>query len=275
MSALMSVVVRVYSSLVLGAALLACQPEQQPTTRAPANKPVPPDSVATPPAPRPTEAAPVLEAPVDSAYAYRIRPVDETRHNPALRTFVQRVLGYARQRQWQQLLAVADDSIVISYGGGIFGKEEFRAYLANPEWDAYGQIARNLAQGGARDTSDEGGPVYVFPYFHASRLLPALPEAEQDGDPYHLYFGLSKHLKLYQKPGTSGPVVVELAYPMLVWDEENDRKHPSKHWLSMRTIGGRYHGWVVDKEVDSQASMTLVIAERAGRYLITSVAPYD
>lgn len=205
-------------------------------------------------------------------------PVDVTRDNAELRAFVKRIIGYTRKRQLQQLLAVADDGIVISYGGGVYGKQEFKAYLNATESDGYAQIRRALELGGALDSPDpesgKTGSWYCFPYCQSTLLC----EKELQGidmDPYETYIGLTPQVSIYEKPDKHSRVVATLAYPVLFFDEDRAQVYAKKGWFALKTRDGKIQGSVEAEAVYNAADMKLLIVQKQGAFKIMSVASFD
>ena len=260
----------------------ACQPADERdaarTENLPADAPRPIEKAAIPVVAEDTIAAPVLigltTTPDTKGYAYQVRPGDDTKDNSALQSFVRQVIGYAKNRQRASLVAVADDSIVISYGGGLFGKKDFSDFLADPQSEAYVQIRRALELGGAKKEEKPGEWTYLFPYCQSEQRWAPMPEGE-DSDPFTTFIGLVPDLKIHQKPNAESPVYAQLAYPVLYEDDEADGTTPAKSWIRLKTIDGKIRGWVDTRTVYNNASMMVVIAKVAGQYRIMSVAPFD
>lgn len=263
--------------------LLACQPaadnesegaETLPATAAePKATPEAPDAadtVAASVAPLPAAVPPA--APVLRRYAYSAPPGDDTKGDTAVQSFVRRVIGYTKKRQRAALVAVADDSIVISYGGGVFGKKEFSNYLADPQNGGYAQIRMALELGGAKEEQKSGEWAYLFPYCKSAPGLSRMPE---ETDPYMTYTGLVPKLKIYQKPDTKSRLLAQLAYPILLLDERDGNAYAKPSWIRLKTVVGEISGWVDEATVYNDAAMTVVIEKKAGQYRITSVAPFD
>lgn len=214
-----------------------------------------------------------------AAAAYpSLPPTDITHNNSELRAFVKQVISYARGHQLQQLLAVADDSIVVSYGGGLYGKSAFADYLNNVPTDGYNLISKVLEMGGALDEpnpeTSKTNIRYCFPYCQSGllwkKVLPGV-----DVDPYETFIGLTPQVRLYEKPDKGSRVLATLAYPVLLFNEERAEAAVQKGWLTLQTMDGKVRGSVPEPDVYSAADMTLLIERKQGTYKITSVAVFD
>ncbi|PJJ59548.1 hypothetical protein [Hymenobacter chitinivorans] len=261
----------------------ACQPDSPPATT-----PAPPHSstlpAATPdstPATPPTAAQVPLDSTPAAAAAAAVSlepPADVTAADPALAAFVRQLMGYAQRRQREQLLAAADDNIVISYGGGVHGKKEFAAYLNDPDTNGYGGIRRALQLGGAPDDPDQElaphAPSYAFPYFQSTRYWKNI-QADEDVDPYSTYVGLTGRVEVHARPGAQSPVRAALRYPLLVAASDSTLPAQTDDWLLVQTADGKTRGFVAASTVYCAANMKLVIAKKRGAYKILSVAPFD
>ncbi|TGE29327.1 hypothetical protein [Hymenobacter metallicola] len=261
-----------YLGSLLTTALLvtptACTADGQASTTTSPQEPAASAAVVAPAAASTATAAPQPSLP----------PTNIIRDNPELQAFVERAINYARRHQLQELLALADDSIAISYGGGSYGKPAFADYLNDASTNGYIRISKALEMGGTLDEpTPEPGltyPRYCFPYCQSGLLWKkALPGVEVD--PYETWIGLTPQVRLYAKPDKRSRVLATLAYPILLFNQDRSDASVRKGWLTLQTLDGKVRGSVAESDVYRAADMTLLIEQKRGGYKITSVAPFD
>jgi hypothetical protein len=247
--------------------MVACKSDTQPATS--------PEMAATGPA----EINPA-SIPRDSAVAAATivsvePPADLTTAEPALAAFIQHIIGYAQKRQLAKLLAVADDTIAISYGGGEYGKQEFKAFLQNPQQNGYARLIRALKLGGAPDDeTPQGAPQYSFPYLQSTQYWKHI-QGDEDVDPYGTFVGLSARVRIHEEPTAHSPICAVLRYPLLNVPPDSLPHTDTAGWNFVQTPDGKIRGYVPDSAVYNSADMKLVIAKKQGTFKILSVAPFD
>lgn len=280
---------RHFASPLLLCGLLACQ--SQPTEKAttlPAA--TPDDTAATSPAAPDTSHAPAVAPaaappPVDSAagwarqtltapYPYTVPPIDQTRREPALRTFIEQVLSACARQDQRALLALVDDRVAVSMGGGLYGKEDFVSDFLNntTKGSGFAQFQHMIRLGGTVKRDSTGRPYAIFPYLQdADRYSP--PVQQLDLEPFITFVGTTANVVVYERPRRSSRPLRRLRYPVLFGPL--DDPHLPEPWLLVTAADSSFRGYVDYRQLYCLADVTLTIKQKNGRYRITSVIPYD
>ncbi|RTQ47845.1 hypothetical protein EJV47_18170 [Hymenobacter gummosus] len=264
--------------------LLACQ-SQSTENQSPGN-----DAVATVPAttvdspapavpkPAPAPPAPALPPVSKESYPYTIPPVDQTRDDAALQSFVQRVLRACARRDQAALLALVDDSVDVSMGGGLVGKRDFVTDFLNAPRKGQGfqHLADILRLGGTVQRDSAGHLTSAtFPYLQDAKLYQRNRQLDQlSTDPFATYVGTAPGIVVHEQPSARSRVLRRLDYPVLLSDYGNTPA-PAGSWLQVTAADSSFRGYTDARRLYCLAGVMLIIQPRNGRLLIRSVAPYD
>jgi hypothetical protein len=261
--------------------LLACQ---SPTSEKARLNPPAADSVAATAHPAPTPAPAQAAAPAartepplsTEAYPYYLPPVDETQRDPELRAFVRRVLRACAAQQPAELLALIDESVMVSYGGGIEGKQGFvDEFLNSPTKGAgYQALQEMIGLGGTATRDSTGRLTATFPYLQDERLYQRNRQlAQLSVDPYVTYVGTKPGVSICQRPDRRSRVLRRLDYPVLL--TAYDAPELPAPWLRVTAADSSFRGYADGRQLYCLAGPTLTIEYKRGRYCISSVAVYD
>lgn len=224
-----------------------------------------------------TQTQPTAQPPATpKSYPYSVPAVNQAAQHPSLQAFLQQVEQACATRQQANLLALVSDSVAVSYGGGITGKQGFvRDFLNAPSpGSGYEELRRAIRLGGTVSRNKANQLVATFPYLQDAALYehnPALAKLEMD--PFITYVGLAANLPIYARPDSQSSVLTHLPYPVL--STGYAAAESPKGWLRVVTPDSSFQGYVRDDQLYYMAAMTLLIEEHAGQFKITSVAPYD
>lgn len=221
-------------------------------------------------------AADTLTQPVVAAknYPYSIPPVNQVPQEPALQAFVQKILRACAARRPADLLALVDDSVAVSNGGGIYGKPGFvTEFLNNPQpGSGFDRLREVIQFGGTVEHGSAERLIAAFPYFQDGALYKGRL-AHVELDPFISYVGTVPGLVVYRRPTHRSRQVAQLDYPVLFTGY--DAPDLGGDWLRVVAVDSSFQGYVEAKNLYCMAAMTLTIVKKKGQFKITSVVPYD
>lgn len=228
---------------------------------------------------------PVAQRLVDSAarppvsaatYPYTIPPVDQTRQEPALRVFLQKVLHACNTQREKEMLLLVDAQVEVSAGGNLFGKADFITYFLHQDHrgSGYARLRQAIRLGGTVTRDSVGQLLVTFPYLQDDRLYQRNRQlAGLALDPYISYVGIVPEVVIYQQPSRRSKQLAKLDYPVLLTSYDNPMLPGD--WLRVVAADSSFRGYTQDSQLYCRADMTLTIQQKNGQFKITSVIPYD
>jgi len=196
-----------------------------------------------------------------------IQPVDETKALPDLNLFVKQLIEASERKDTAFVISVVDDSAVVSYGGGLYGKEAFLQEFIKYS-NGFEKLKQLLELGGTVEEDD----IYLFPYVQSFKLYKDQVDTIEI-DPFLTAVGIDSALIVYSRPKENAKQKAILSYPMLQLDP--DSGYMQSNWAKVSTFDNRLSGFVKKDRLYFAADITLNIQKRGEGFKIVAVAPYD
>ncbi len=202
---------------------------------------------------------------------YRILPTDESINDKSLVEFISDLKEIVSKKETTSLFDMLDPNITVSYGGGIYGIEEFSKHwkLNSPEeselWNVFDKL---LKMGGTWEKDENGADYFCIPYIHSNKTF---SKYDYDFDWPFTAVCVTPIVKVYSKPITNSTEVATLSYDIV----EIDSDFIHNDFTKIQTIDKRIHGYVQTLKIMNLAEEHIVIEKRENNWKITSFAPYD
>jgi hypothetical protein len=202
-------------------------------------------------------------------YDYKILPIDESGSDTSLIVFISNLKKIVSHKDTAGLFKSLDTAIVVSYGGDMFGKEDFAKYwkLNKPEQSELWKILIRILNMGGTWENDEG-KYFCIPYAQSNK---AFSKFKYDFDWYFTAVCISPKVTVYKEPKTTSPELATLNYDIV----EMDPKFMETYFTKIHTLDKKIQGYVKTNDLIYSADPHLVIEKTNNNWKITVFAPFD
>lgn len=206
-----------------------------------------------------------------STSIFNVEPIDESITDKSLIKFISNLKSTINKKDTTQLFKMIDDSIVVSYGGGLYGKNEFRIEwgLNEPNkskiWSTMNIL---LKYGGAWDYDDEFGKHFVIPYYQSDKILGKI---DYDFDWYRTAICNNPKVKVYKSESPNSLVIDSLNYTLV----ELISNSPKSTFQKIKILDKNLFGYVYSSQLNYLADRTIVLEKKDADWKIVAFAPYD
>jgi len=200
---------------------------------------------------------------------YKIFPIDESGSDSTLVEFITKLKKIVSNKDTVELFKSLDTSIIVSYGGGIYGIKEFSKNWAldKPGNSELWKILNKILNLGGTWESDEG-KYFCIPYAQSSK---AFSKYKYDFNWYFTAVCISPKVSVYKEPKTTSSELGTLNYDIVEIDPDSRKTDFAK----IHTIDKKVQGYVRTSELIYSADQHLMIKKIAGNWKITAFAPFD
>lgn len=220
---------------------------------------------------------------------YKIYPVDETGKDSSLVVFVAQLKTILYEKDTASLFALMHPKIVTSFGGVMFGKQDFimEWHLDKPDssevWDLMLKVI-NLGGVFCNGIFDEDSidAAFCYPYTSDSRLYESAASKMTDlfFDPYFTGVCVSINAPVYESCNTKSKQIASISFDILQIDyEKTQTAQPDAglyfemHYIN--TLDGTVKGWINASEICALGGRTLNLEKSDGKWLITGFVAFD
>lgn len=202
---------------------------------------------------------------------FNVEPIDESITDKSLIKFISNLKSTIKKKDTTELFKMIDDSIVVSYGGGLYGKNEFRIEwgLNEPNnskiWSTMNFL---LKYGGAWDHDDEFGKHFVIPYYQSDNILGKI---DYDFDWYRTAICNNSNVKVFKNESPNSVVIDSLNYSLV----ELISNSPKRTFEKIKILDKNLIGYVYSSQLNYLSDCTIVLVKKDAKWKIVSFAPYD
>lgn len=203
---------------------------------------------------------------------YKMYPVDESKNDPTLVDFIKHLNKIIEQRDTSALYSILDSGVIVSYGGGLYGKT---AFIENWELDdpknsnLWKALKRILKLGGTFE-KDNDKEMFRIPYANSNKAYEIL---DPEHDCYFIAVCINPHEPVYQLNDPKSKIIGYLQYDFVTLI---DVSNSSGQLVKIKTYNNKMEGFVnnnslvycIDGKLDLQKDKT-------GHWKIISYAPFD
>ncbi|RAK62899.1 hypothetical protein DLM85_22125 [Hymenobacter edaphi] len=184
------------------------------------------------------------------------------------------MLRACARRDQRGLLALVDESVAVSMGGGIYGKAGLVSDFLNSssKGSGYARLQQLLRLGGTIRRDSAGRLTATYPYLQDEDRHSQLVR-QLDFEPFVTFVGTTPDVVVHAAPSSRSPVVRRLAYPVLI--TPYDAVGRTDFWLPVTAADSSFQGYADARQLYCLADVTLTVEQKNGRLRITSVAPFD
>jgi hypothetical protein len=210
---------------------------------------------------------------------YRIKVKDERTKKPELEQFVNYLEKVIQNKDAQELLKICDDSIVISEGSGVFGKDnfvkEFKLYNKN---SAFWSMAEKYIKLGGEFSKENGETVtYSIPTCFGCQNKKI--DEEPDNHIFNVIHIVKDSAILYEKPDEKSKLIARFRMGTILWDNEksigNEQDGYLPKWCFVQTFDKNLSGFMKSDCLYGESEFSFTIQKKNGQYKIVSFAPFD
>jgi hypothetical protein len=202
---------------------------------------------------------------------FNIEPIDESISDKSLVNFISKLKSVLNKKDTTQLFKMIDESIVVSYGGGLYGKSEFRN-----EWKLYepnasriwSEMNKLISYGGAWDQDEEFGKHFVIPYYQSDKILGKI---DYEFDWYRTAISTIENVKVYKTASPKADVIDSLNYSIV----ELISNSPKSTFQKIKILDKNLIGYVYSSQINYLSERTIVLVKKGENWKIVAFAPYD
>ncbi|QIQ86761.1 SH3 domain-containing protein [Erythrobacter sp.] len=198
-----------------------------------------------------------------------LAPRDECSAVPGLAELVAHLERALAARDADALLALADDGILLDFGGGS-GKAELRRRLNAPDYRLWDEIDRALALGCglSKPVDGDGGETYAsWPwYFVADRDPPF--------DAFEAHIVTGEGVRLRSGPSLDAPVIGSVSWDYVRLVEPYTEESATRPYARVETLGGQA-GYIARAYLRSLVDYRLVASRVEGEWRLTAFVAGD
>jgi hypothetical protein len=210
-------------------------------------------------------------SPVWNKSIFNLEPIDESVSDKSLITFISNLKSVLNKKDTTQLLKIIDDSIVVSHGGGLYGKNEFRK-----EWELnypktskiWTEMNNLLRYGGAWDQDEKFGKHYVIPYYQSDKIL---GEIDYEFDWYRTAISNIENVKVYRSESPNAIIIDSLNYSLI----ELISNSPKSTFQKIKILDKNHIGYVYSSQINYLSERSIVLVKKGVNWKIVAFAPYD
>ena len=202
---------------------------------------------------------------------FTIEPIDESISDKSLVNFISKLKSVLNKKDLTQLFKMIDDSIVVSYGGGLYGKPEFITEWGLQESKTskiWKEMDKLISYGGAWDQNDEFGKHFVIPYYQSDKILGKI---DYEFDWYRTAITTVQNVKVYRTASHNAEVIDSLNYSLI----ELISNSPKSTFQKIKILDKNLIGYVYSSQINYLAERTIVLAKKGENWKIVAFAPYD
>lgn len=202
---------------------------------------------------------------------FNIEPIDESISDKSLVNFISKLKSVLNKKDTTQLFKMIDDSIVVSYGGGLYGKSEFRNEWKLNEPNAsriWPEMNKLISYGGAWDQDEEFGRHFVIPYYQSDKILGKI---DYEFDWYRTAISTIENVKVYKTASPKADVIDSLNYSIV----ELISNSPKSTFQKIKILEKNLIGYVYSSQINYLSERTIVLVKKGKKWKIVAFAPYD
>lgn len=202
---------------------------------------------------------------------FNIEPIDESISDKSLVNFISKLKSVLNKKDTAQLFKMIDDSIVVSHGGGLYGKTEFRNEWGLNEPNAskiWTEMNKLISYGGAWDQDDEFGKHFVIPYYQSDKILGKI---DYEFDWYRTAITTIENVKVFKTASPKADVIDSLNYSLV----ELISNSPKSTFQKIKILDNNLIGYVYSSQINYLSERTIVLVKKGENWKIVAFAPYD
>jgi hypothetical protein len=206
----------------------------------------------------------------NSLSEYKILPRDESTSDFELVSFINSLKTIISNQDTAKFFSVLDKNIIVSYGGGITGIEEFSKNwnLKKPGNVELWIVLKQIINLGGTWESDEDGKFFCIPYTQSNKLF---GKYTYDFNWYITAVCTSSKTKVFKEPKLSSEVLGNLRYDIV----EIDPDASNINFTKINTIDKKTQGYVKTSDLIYSAGPHLILRKQNASWKITAFAPFD
>lgn len=209
---------------------------------------------------------------------YKIKIKDEKTSDPELVRFMNRFEKVIQNKDTKELLKMCDDGIVLSYGGGVFGKENFvKDFKLNDKNSAFWSMSKKYLQLGGEFYYEDGNKKYKFPAQFC--LQNPKIKKEPENAIYNVMHIVKDSAVVFEKPNAMSKKVAFFMMGSVLWDNQksigNDDGQYLPEWCYVYTFDKKVSGFVKRDFLYAEPEYSFGIEMKDGVYKIVDFAPFD
>jgi len=209
---------------------------------------------------------------------YKIKIKDERKLDSEIEQFMNRFEKVIQNKDVKELLKICDDSIVLSYGGGVFGKKNFiNNFKLNNKNSGFWLMGEKYLHLGGEITNEVGIKSYRFPTVFS--LQNPKIQKERENAIYNVMHIIKDSVVVFEKPDEKSKKVALFMMSSVLWDNqksigfEDDQYLPL--WCYVYTFDKKYSGFIKREYLYAEPEYSFSIQKKNGQYKIVSFAPFD
>ncbi|XOV67367.1 MAG: hypothetical protein ACFHU9_17260 [Fluviicola sp.] len=173
------------------------------------------------------------------------------------------------QKDTSLLLSLMDSNVVTSYGGAMYGYEDF---LLNWETGGLWKKLKLVTELGGEYEADTS---FRYPFFTVGKNYRAYENYDIiHPDPYFEFYAMKDTVMLFEDISSTN-AIAKLVGCYLYFDY-NKSKRRDDGWLELTTYQKNIRGFVKSEDVFRTGDYNLIVEKDSlGNWRITSFAPYD
>lgn len=170
--------------------------------------------------------------------AVSVLPVDESYKDPSLQDFRNTLLAAIVARDIEKVVQMADDNIMLSFGGN-GGKQELRQNFELHAEAYWMELERALRMGGYLSSSHENTAFWA-PYIWSDTGLDNLD------DPFAAWVVIGQDVNVRESPDSTSPSLVKVGYELVLRRQvETQLDARDMQWVPIETADGT-QGWIAE-----------------------------
>jgi predicted outer membrane repeat protein len=199
---------------------------------------------------------------------YKIYPFDESSSDTSLVNFITKLKKIVTQKNANELLKFVDENVAISYGGAIYGKENFikewnlNNPLTSPLWKI---LEKTINLGGFWVTNKEYAS-FCYPYPHSSEIFNSL---NLDYDPHYTAVCIKSKTDVFDKTKTK--IIYSLNYDIVYIEPQ----YNDPNYLLINRITDATKGYALKNDFCILDENLLCLEKKDKIWKIISFARYD
>jgi hypothetical protein len=208
---------------------------------------------------------------------YKIKIKDEKTSDPALVSFMKRFEKVIQNKDAKELLNICDESIVLSFGGGVFGKENFvKDFKLNNKNSAFWSMSKKYLKLGGEIVYDDGIANYKFPPQFTLQNPKIVKEPENAI--FNVMHIIKDSAVVFEKPDIKSKKVAFFMMGSVLWDNQKSIGSDDEYlpeWCYVYTFDKKISGFVNREYLYAEPEYSFGIEKKNGVYKIVSFAPFD
>lgn len=172
------------------------------------------------------------------------------------------------------ILIALDDSVVVSDGGGIMGKESFKSFYLESNRGYSKLLIQALELGFSIEMNANNNSSYIFPYFQSLELQKKSTINFSTLDPYYTVLGIKKDISIYSEPSDTSSCIAKLDFPILTF-QIDDTGYLDSNYVNVLALDSSLNGFARIQDLYYLAGLTIIIEKKSGKYKMVYAAGFD